>query len=189
MCEHSNGVGQHGSRSESSAEDVATSALTQMAHRASLELENLANTTWRTVVIESSVSVFKQSLACAPVLKKGRQKKMGNENNFIVELCIIIWMFLQSMSERKANSLFIGFSEQRKNVIGLANETNELIGFALDLALKLPWSQRFSFAVKRRDKKEKEAARENFWLRAMRLSLSCYHRCQSTSRDRLTSNQ
>ena len=43
---------------------------------------------------------------------------MGNENNFIVELCIIIWMFLQSMSERKANSLFIGFSEQRKDMIG-----------------------------------------------------------------------
>ena len=27
----------------------------------------------------------------------------------------------------------------------------------------LPWSQRFSFATKRRDKSEKEAARENLW--------------------------
>ena len=27
----------------------------------------------------------------------------------------------------------------------------------------VPWSQRFSFAAKRRDKKEKEAARENLW--------------------------
>ena len=27
----------------------------------------------------------------------------------------------------------------------------------------IPWSQRFSFAAKRRDKREKEAARENLW--------------------------
>ena len=27
----------------------------------------------------------------------------------------------------------------------------------------LPWSQRFFFAAKRRDKREKEAARENLW--------------------------
>ena len=36
---------------------------------------------------------------------------------------------------------------------------------------------------------DKEAARENLWLPAMRISLSCYDSCQSTSRDWLTSNQ
>ena len=36
---------------------------------------------------------------------------------------------------------------------------------------------------------DKEAASENLWLPAMRISLSCYDRCQSTSRDRLTSKQ
>ena len=36
----------------------------------------------------------------------------------------------------------------------------------------LPWSQRFSFAMKRREKREKEAATENLWLRAMQISLT-----------------
>ena len=40
-----------------------------------------------------------------------------------------------------------------------------------------PRSQRFSFAAKRQDKREKEAVRENLWLRAIRISLSCYDRC------------
>ena len=30
-------------------------------------------------------------------------------------------------------------------------------------ALEVPWSQRFSFAAERRDKREKEAAGENLW--------------------------
>ena len=51
--------------------------------------------------------------------------------------------------------------------------------------VRVSWSPRFSFATKR----EKEAVRKNLWLRAMRISLSCYDSCQSTSRDRLTSNQ
>ena len=36
---------------------------------------------------------------------------------------------------------------------------------------------------------DKEAVREDLWLPVMRISLSCYDSCQSTSRDRLTSNQ
>ena len=36
-----------------------------------------------------------------------------------------------------------------------------------------------SFTVKRRDRREKEACGDrNLWLRAMRISLSCYNRCQ-----------
>ena len=57
------------------------------------------------------------------------------------------------------------------------------------MSVWVPWSQRFSFAAKRRDKGEKEAVRENLWKRAMRISLSCCDSCQSTSQDRLTSNQ
>ena len=47
---------------------------------------------------------------------------------------------------------------------------------------QVPSSQRFSFASKRqvRDKREKEVARENLWLHAMQISLSCYDRCQLT---------
>ena len=61
--------------------------------------------------------------------------------------------------------------------------------FPVWFSFSLPWSQRFSFSAKRRDKREKEAVRENLWLWAMRISLSCYDRCQLTSRDPLTSNQ
>ena len=48
----------------------------------------------------------------------------------------------------------------------------------ISVCMFVPWSQRFSFAVKRRDKREKEVARENLWLQVMRISLSCYNRCQ-----------
>ena len=40
------------------------------------------------------------------------------------------------------------------------------------IAFLLPWSQSFLW-----DKREKEAARENLWLQAMRISLSYYNRC------------
>ena len=33
----------------------------------------------------------------------------------------------------------------------------------MSMTLSVPWSQRFSFAAKRRDKREKEAVRENLW--------------------------
>ena len=45
-----------------------------------------------------------------------------------------------------------------------------------------PGSRGF-LAVKRRDKREKEAARENLRLQVMLISLSCYDRCQWTSRE------
>lgn len=46
VAEQTNGVITSNSHGDpSSAEDVATSALTQMAHQATLELENLASTT------------------------------------------------------------------------------------------------------------------------------------------------
>lgn len=50
VAEQTNGVITGNSHGEpSSAEDVATSALTQMAHRATLELESLAATTMSSV--------------------------------------------------------------------------------------------------------------------------------------------
>lgn len=51
VAEHTNGVITSNSHADpaASAEDVATSALTQMAHRATLELENLAATTMSSV--------------------------------------------------------------------------------------------------------------------------------------------
>lgn len=48
-AEQTNGVITSNSDPAASAEDVATSALTQMAHRATLELENLAATTMSSV--------------------------------------------------------------------------------------------------------------------------------------------
>lgn len=51
VAEQTNGVITSNSHADpaTSAEDVATSALTQMAHRATLELENLAATTMSSV--------------------------------------------------------------------------------------------------------------------------------------------
>jgi len=50
VAEQTNGVITSNSHADpASAEDVATSALTQMAHRATLELENLAATTMSSV--------------------------------------------------------------------------------------------------------------------------------------------
>ena len=40
---------------------------------------------------------------------------------------------------------------------------SDYIFFTVSATFLLPWSQRFSFAAKRRDKREKEAARENLW--------------------------
>ena len=52
--------------------------------------------------------------------------------------------------------------------------------------LNVPWSQRFTFATKRQDERERLAMRENLWLRVMQISLSCYDRCHE---NQLTSNQ
>lgn len=57
VAEQTNGVITSNSHADpaASAEDVATSALTQMAHRATLELENLAATTMSSVTNSQGV--------------------------------------------------------------------------------------------------------------------------------------
>ena len=52
-----------------------------------------------------------------------------------------------------------------------------------------PYPSPRGFLLLQRKNREKEVVRENLWLRAMWISLSCYDRCQLTSQNWLISNQ
>ena len=71
---------------------------------------------------------------------------------------------------------FPRYANRIEDVLKLAKKEALARGVFFGFVSSVPWSQRFSFAAKRQETREKEAARENLWLRAMRISLSCYDR-------------
>ena len=77
----------------------------------------------------------------------------------------VIWEFWPHLRLRKLVSVKtdVASATAQKEFLLNTSEINSVP------CIRLPWSQRFSFAERR----EKEAARENLWLWAMRISLSC----------------